>query len=61
MGYRSKRETTRTEKKLTQAEQNLLDTQDLAAGLYEENLKLKADLLDTQELLTTVIEKGGVV
>ena len=61
MGMRLRRETTRTVKKLTQAEADLLDTQELAATLFEENQRLQEQNLDTQELLTTLVEKGGVV
>ena len=61
MGMRLRRESTRTDKKISQAEQDLLDTQELAAQLFEQNQKLQENLLDTQELLATMAEKGGVL
>ncbi|BBB91069.1 MAG TPA: hypothetical protein PKA28_10905 [Methylomusa anaerophila] len=59
MGQRMNRESTAAEKEAKSQKQELLDTQELAADLYEQNLALQNQLLDTQELLAQVIE-GGV-
>jgi hypothetical protein len=40
-------------------QQALLDTQELAAMLFEQNLALNAALLDTQELVAELFEGGA--
>ena len=60
MGYKGKRPSTRTGVQLTQAQKDLLDTQELTATLFETNAALQAQLLDTQEILASIVEGGNV-
>ena len=59
MGQKLRRQTTRAAMELTQAQADLLDTQELTATLFETNTALQAQLLDTQELLAGIIEGGN--
>ena len=59
MGQKLRRVKTHTATKLTQAEADLLDTQELAATLFEANTALQSQLLDTQEILANIIEGGN--
>ena len=62
-----KRPPTLTEKRLKEAREKLssqgnelLNTQELAASLFEENTSLKSQLLDTQAIVATLVEGGNV-
>jgi len=61
LSLRQTRQKSKTEKALEQAQQDLLDTQELAASQFEQNQQLQASLLDTQELVASIVEKGGTV
>ena len=56
MGTKMRREKTQTKIQLTQAQKDLLDTQELAATLFEANTALQAQVLDTQEILASIVE-----
>lgn len=49
-----------TQIQLKKQKEQLLDTQELAANLYEENTSLKSQLLDTQAIVATLAEGGTV-
>jgi len=52
---------TPAQQQLKKAQYDLLDAQSMAATLYEQNQQLNSSLLDTQELVASMVEKGGAV
>ena len=60
MGQKFTKQKTQAERDLAAAKQELLDTQDLTAKLYEQNQLLQSDLLDVQELVAKLAEGGNV-
>ena len=60
MGQKLKREKPTAQKELFQARKDLLDAQDLAATLFESNTSQAQQILDLQDLVAGLVEKGGV-
>lgn len=59
MGLKDVRPKTKTQKELKKAQTDLLDAQAMAATLYEKNIALNSRLLDTQEMLASMVENGA--
>ena len=60
LGQKLKREKPAAQKELFQARKDLLDAQDLAATLFESNTSQAQQILDLQDLVAGLVEKGGV-
>jgi hypothetical protein len=61
MGLKHVRKPTHDQQQAKTLETQLLDTQEAAAALFEENTELKTQLLDAQEAIAALFEMGGNV
>lgn len=62
MGARHQRKLTDDQKKLKQAQQDLLDTKEVAANLAADSLAKDATILDLKEAMANlIISTGGAV
>ena len=60
MGARHQRQLTEDQRKLKQTQKDLLDSQEISVWLFEDNTNLKQQVLDLQEMVVSLAEKGGV-
>lgn len=58
MGLIFKKPKSKTERELQQAKKDLLDTQEMAADLFEQNMELQNQFLDLAEILAMQAEGG---
>ena len=58
MAWISKKPKSKTERELQQAKKDLLDTQEMAADLFEQNMDLQNQFLDLAEILAMQAEGG---
>lgn len=58
MGLIFKKPKSKTERELQQAKKDLLDTQEMAADLFEQNIELQNQFLDLAEILAMQAEGG---
>ena len=62
MGARHQRQLTDDQKKLKQAQQDLLDTKEVAATLAADSIAKDATILDLQEMVANlIVSTGGAV
>ena len=62
MGARHQRQLTEDQRKLKQAQQDLLDTKEVAANLAADSIAKDATILDLQETVANlIISTGGAV
>ena len=62
MGARHQRQLTDDQKKLKQAQQDLLDTKEVAANLAADSITKDATILDLQETVANfIVSTGGAV
>jgi len=60
LGIKQERPKTKDQKTLAQAQSDLLDTQTMAADLFEQNTAKDQQILDLQTIVATLTEKAGV-
>ena len=58
VGLLSKKPKSKAERELQQAKKDLLDTQEMAADLFEQNTELQNQFLDLAEILAMQAEGG---
>lgn len=60
MGVRHRKAPSQEQQSLAQTQKDLLDSQEISVGLFEDNTNLKQQVLDLQEMVVALAEKGGV-